>query len=343
MYKKPLLIFAVSLFSSFFAVANSQDIHHSPSIIAPLAKNALLLDIDVINNNKLVAVGAFGHILFSSDAVDWKQANVPVKSTLTGVFFLNENLGWAVGHDAVILHTKDGGNSWSVQQYLPDLEKPLFDITFKNELDGVAVGSYGMFFRTNDGGKTWVNEFHEDFLLPEDVEYLNDLKEEDEAAYLDEREGILPHFNRIKRDGNNLYLVGEIGLIATSQDFGRSWDKLDEIYHGSFFDIIKLPNNRIFACGLRGHLFYSKDNTETWSSIETGTTALLNTIIAADNHNLFVLGNSGALIKSTDGGETFSQLNQVDGKSLIDGVWFQQKLIVVSDVGIKKITLLNEL
>ena len=131
-----------------------------PSEISPLASKSLLLDIANVEQSKLVVVGQHGHILTSTDAVNWQQANVPVQTTLTSVFFLNKTLGWAVGHDATILHTNDGGANWLIQQYLPTLEKPLLDIAFKNEQEGIAIGAYGMLFRTLDGGETWHSEFH---------------------------------------------------------------------------------------------------------------------------------------------------------------------------------------
>jgi photosystem II stability/assembly factor-like uncharacterized protein len=34
-----------------------------------------------------VAVGQYGHILLSSDGDNWQQANVPLQTTLTSVFF----------------------------------------------------------------------------------------------------------------------------------------------------------------------------------------------------------------------------------------------------------------
>ena len=70
-----------------------------PAIKAPLASKSLLLDITKVGDRKLAAVGEHGHILLSSDAVNWQQANVPVQTTLTSVFFIYEQLGWAVGHD----------------------------------------------------------------------------------------------------------------------------------------------------------------------------------------------------------------------------------------------------
>ena len=40
---------------------------------------------------------------------------MPVSSDLTAVFFVDDKQGWAVGHDGVILHTADGGETWALQ------------------------------------------------------------------------------------------------------------------------------------------------------------------------------------------------------------------------------------
>ena len=334
---QPIISIFLLLFVSFSISANTEP---SSALKAPLASKSLLLDITLVNNKTLVAVGERGHILTSNDAINWQQANVPVQSTLTGVYFYNELLGWAVGHDASILHTKDGGKNWLVQQYLPSLQKPLFDILFKDEKNGIAIGAYGQFFRTTDGGENWVFEFNEDFLLPEDAEYLNELKLEDEEAYLDEQASILPHFNRLFRDGRTLYLVGEIGLIAKSNDFGKSWEKFDEIYHGSFFDVTRTQHGNLLISGLRGNVFRSLKNGISWQHIETGTTSSINSIVLGDNGYIYLLGNNGTFLISKDDGNTFISRTQDDGKPLINGVWFNGKIIAVSDVGIKTVTTL---
>jgi len=324
---------------SFKLFAASTPLFTLPSMIAPLASKSLLLDITSIAQSKLIAVGERGHILLSTDGVNWQQSKVPVQSTLTSVFFLNAKHGWAVGHDATILNSVDGGLTWQIQQYKPDLEKPLLDITFKNDKEGVAIGAYGLFFRTHDGGKTWNNEFHEEFLLPDDVEYLAELKAEDEDAYIDEISSILPHFNRIIVDGRTLYMVGEIGLIAKSNDFGLNWQSFDEIYQGSFFDMARTDQGNLLVVGLRGHVFRSLKNGTPWQARSTNTTALLNDIVLGENNRIFLLGNNGTLLESNDDGQTFRSHIQKDGKSLISGVWFQDKLVAVSEVGIKVLSL----
>ena len=264
---------------------------------------------------------------------------MPVQVTLTRVFFLNDQLGWAVGHDATILQSHDGGLNWQVQQYLPSLEKPLFDVYFKDAQQGIAVGAYGLVFRTIDGGITWKSEFHQEFLLADDIDYLNEVKAEDEAAYLDEIAFILPHFNGLVRDGHSLFLLGETGLLAKSDDFGVTWQQFDAFYQGSFFSLARTKNGKVLVAGLRGHVFRSDKANSQWDEIATVTTALLNDIVFANDQRIFILGNNGILLVSTDDGESFSKRPQQDGKTLIAGVWFKGKLIAVSDVGIKVIDL----
>lgn len=311
----------------------------TPATESALASKSLLLDISPIGQNKLVAVGQHGHILLSSNGEKWQQANVPVQVTLTSVYFLNEQLGWAVGHDATILHSQDGGLNWQVQQYLPSLEKPLLDIYFRNAQQGIAVGAYGQVFRSNDGGLTWQAEFHEEFLLADDIEYLNELKAEDEVAYQDEISFILPHFNGLVQEGNTLFLLGEAGLLAQSNDFGLNWQQFDGFYQGSFFSLARTHSGNILVVGLRGHIFRGINNGERWDEIATDTTALLNDIVFAQDGRIFILGNNGVLLVSSDDGKSFSIKTQDDGKTLIAGVWFKEKLIAVSDVGIKVINL----
>ena len=255
---------------------------------APLASKSLLLDIVLTPGDKLVAVGDRGHILLSTDGQNWQQADVPVTSMLTSVFFIDSNTGWAVGHDATILKTSDAGLSWQIQQYLPKVEKPLLDVVFKDADQGMAIGAYGQVYRTEDGGQNWHYEFHGELLPVEDVEYLEELKLEDEALYLDERGSILPHFNRVETDGRTLYLAGELGLMAKSNDFGKTWQAFDEIYQGSFFDIVRTQAGNLLVAGLRGHVFRSLRNGTPWQASKTETTALLNDIVLLDNDRVAV-------------------------------------------------------
>ncbi|TVP59615.1 MAG: photosystem I reaction center subunit IV, partial [Halomonadaceae bacterium] len=91
------------------------DVLDTPAMTTHLAANSLLLDLSRAGE-RLVAVGERGHIVYSDDfGESWSQAEVPVSTTLTGVYFPGESKGWAVGHGGVILHSSDRGETWVKQ------------------------------------------------------------------------------------------------------------------------------------------------------------------------------------------------------------------------------------
>ena len=118
-----------------------------------------------------------------------------MSSDLTAVYFVDAKQGWAVGHDGVVLHTDDGGDTWALQldgrkanellvaamsekvaaepaseeakKLLAEAErykeqgpdKPFLDVWFADAQNGYVVGAYNLIFRTTDGGKTWTPWF----------------------------------------------------------------------------------------------------------------------------------------------------------------------------------------
>ena len=132
-----LLLTVIILISLFSVTTKATPATIEYSVIAPLASQSLLLD-GVTVGNRLIAVGERGHILVAEDSSrSWVQSKVPTQATLTGVYFHDKNLVWAVGHDAVILRTTDGGKHWTRVHYAQQEEAPLFDVWFK---DGQEFG-----------------------------------------------------------------------------------------------------------------------------------------------------------------------------------------------------------
>ena len=82
--------------------------------ISPLASESPLTDGQLVGDY-LVTVGGSGHVLLRSPSGEIQQAQVPVDVLLTSVHFPDANNGWAVGHDGVVLHSTDGGKTWSKQ------------------------------------------------------------------------------------------------------------------------------------------------------------------------------------------------------------------------------------
>ena len=272
----------------------------------PLAEKSLLLD-GAQAGTLLVAVGERGHILHSNDqGQTWQQAeSVPTRETLTAVFLHDEQLGWAVGHDATVLRTRDGAKNWELLYSAPEEELPLLDVWFRDADNGFVVGAYGYFLATSDGGDSWSSVD----LAASDGDGDGDL-EEDPYAYEDIADF---HLNHVARsDNGRLYIAAEAGTAYRSDDEGISWTSLPSPYEGSFFSSLPLGGDSLLLFGLRGHLFRSDDAGETWEEIDSGTQAILTDGIRLDDGAIVITGLEGSLLVSRDGGRTFFLKPQAD-------------------------------
>jgi photosystem II stability/assembly factor-like uncharacterized protein len=284
------------------------------AVQAPMAAQSLMLDAAAVDG-ALVAVGSRGHILLSTDGGDnWQQAEVPTRAALTGVFFHDRKLGWAVGHDSVILRTRDGGTTWERVHWAPEEESPLFDVWFADANNGFAIGAYGSFYVTSDGGTTWSFE-----PIGEDDFHLHHLAR---AA-----------------DGR-LYMAAEAGMIYRSDDAGATWSELPSPYSGSFFATLPLDDGTLLLLGLRGHLFRSEDAGESWTELETGTVAMLTDGLRLDDGTILLTGLGGVTLISTDGGHAFDLLQQANRRGISAVVKASEdSLLLVGEFGVRTLPL----
>ena len=140
---------------AFATAASAAEPPSEQSVPSARAVHSLLIDA-VHAGDRLVVVGDRGHILLSDDqGATWRQAQVPSRQLLTAVYFVDAQHGWAVGHDAQILASRDGGATWSKQFEDLAREAPLLDVYFLDTQRGFAVGAYGALLHTEDGGQQW--------------------------------------------------------------------------------------------------------------------------------------------------------------------------------------------
>lgn len=324
------------------------------SLVKPLAVKALALDIAQVGET-FVVVGDRGHVLISEDqGRSWVQQRTPTRVLLTGVWFHDRNLGWAVGHDAVILRTEDGGETWCRVHFAPELERPLFNVWFADELNGFAVGAYGYFLRSSDGGLSWREEkldfvelgaADEGGLADGDDEYADDEEyadDDDGGAWGDDEwldDGVAAdlHLNRIVRGNDAIFLAAEAGTIFRSDDQGMSWVALDPDYDGSFFGGVRPDENSVLVYGLRGNMFRSWDAGETWRSIELPVdTSLFGGARLADG-GVIVVGTAGVMLVSREG-ERFRLVQRADRKALMAAMATTDgAVIVVGEPGIERL------
>ncbi len=248
---------------------------------AEVAPRMLLLDGALASNNRIVVVGERGTILSSTTSgPQWQAVASPTTATLTGVAFApNSPQGWAVGHDAIILSTRDGGSAWEIQYLSKDQQDSFLDVLALDAQHAIAVGAYGLYVATADGGKTWTRRK----LIDDDY-----------------------HLNRLSRGPTGtLYLAGEHGTLLRSTDGGAHWTKLKSAYDGSFYGILPLDRHTLLAHGLRGRVFRSADDGATWTTVETPDAVLLAASAQLKSNFLVLAGHPRVALVSRDLGRTF--------------------------------------
>jgi photosystem II stability/assembly factor-like uncharacterized protein len=104
------------------------------------------------------AVGENSTILRTNgNNIDWLLRPPLKQPNLLGVVFPDTQNGWAVGGDGLILHSADGGKTWTRQD--SRVTNTLRSVYFLSDsLTGWIVGSNGLILKTFDGGRSWTRK-----------------------------------------------------------------------------------------------------------------------------------------------------------------------------------------
>lgn len=259
---------------------------------------------------RVVAVGERGVVLLSDDAgKTWRQAaSVPVSATLTAVQFVNDRTGWAVGHFGVVLRSDDGGEHWARQLegtaaaklMLADAQahanakavteaergiaegadKPLLALHFVNENEGFVAGAFNLMLATTDGGKSWSAI----------------------ASRLDNPKGA--HLYALHRDGPDLLLAGEQGLLLHSADGGQRFERITTPYKGSFFGVTRDASGAWLVAGLRGNVLRSSDAGKNWTPLVSPAPVSVTSLMRDKKGGVWMANQAGQLLSPDAGSST---------------------------------------
>jgi len=313
--------------------ANQADYPSEQAIHSELAAEALLLDVTQAGD-RLVAVGEYGHVLTSDDqGENWVQAeSVPTRITLTAVSFANENVGWAVGHDAIILRTDDSGTTWARQYIDPVLEgeidpftgdippdRTLLTLYVFDESHALALGAFSQALETFDGGVSWETR---ELVVPE---------VSDDPYYFPEQY----HLNgAFAGPGNSLFVAAEFGIVYRSLDGGEAFDEIQTPYDGSFWGGVGV-NGSVLVYGMRGNIWRSDDLGEDWYAVDSDTSqSLAGASVLSDGTIIFV-GLGGAVTYTYDDGESFTSVIRPSRRGLADAApGVAGRVVVIGEDGI---------
>lgn len=316
-----------------------------------LVSQRLINSLSAAGNARWVAVGQRGHILSSvDDGVQWQQRNSPVSSDLTAVQFLDPEHGYAVGHDGVVLATTDGGARWSLkldgktanalalaqlkaapagadhERLLAELQrnvdsgpdKPFLDLYFTSANEGFVIGAYNLIFQTRDGGKTWESWY--------------DRTENNES---------LLNMYAIRPHRNEVFIVGEAGLLLRLDTERQRFVRVNTGYNGSFFGLLS-AGDALIAHGMRGNAVISHDGGHTWAALVTGLQASITASAQGPDGSLWLADQIGNVRVSRDGGRSFAPVQLPPGVPVATMQVGADSLLLAGPRGVRRIVLKKE-
>jgi photosystem II stability/assembly factor-like uncharacterized protein len=319
------------------------------AVQSKLAQEALLLGVTRAGA-RIVAVGEYGNILLSDDdGKTWHQAkDVPTTVTLTAVHFADDKRGWTVGHDTLILHTTDGGETWTKQFGGGESDNALLSVFFKDANHGWGVGAFNYTVETTDGGKTWVER---KTLAPPaapaaggatpapaaPVEAADPTKATRSADPYAAATGDENHLNQMFAgpDAETLFVAAEAGAIYRSLDGGTTWAKILTGYIGSFWGGLTAKDGTVYAAGMRGNIWKSSDKGATWTKADTsGADQSISTGVQLADGSFVFVGLGGQVLYSPDGTK-FTLTYRPDRKGLNAVMQDGGSLLVFGEAGVQ--------
>jgi len=193
---------------------------------------------------------------------------------LNAIFFLNEQLGWAVGDNGAIVHTSDGGASWEEQS--TGLPNNMNDIHFETESRGWICCDSGVVLSTFDG-TNWIPS---------------------ETGFSDDLNGIS------LASTSHGWTVGNGSLILKTGNGGFNWVQQTCPFTGTVTGVDAITPQIAFATGTSGEIIRTLDG-DNWASTPTGVTVDMNGVSFVSESTGWAVGNHGTILKTVNGGDSW--------------------------------------
>jgi photosystem II stability/assembly factor-like uncharacterized protein len=240
----------------------------------------------------------------------WAAGSLPPGiATLFSAAFLDAQQGWAVGYldsgndgaSGAVLHTGDGGVTWSAQPLPQQTAGTLYDVSFADGLHGwvagVASDRTGLILATSDGGSTWVRQ--------------------QPAPAVAELRGV--HFVSPTRG----WAVGwdfsggapSAGVILATADGGATWARQAHDPDTTLWGVGFPDASHGWVVGQRqggaGEVLVTSDGGATWQRQDAQAATVLQKVTFPDSLDGWAGGQQVAVLRTNDGGATWQPVHVV--------------------------------
>jgi photosystem II stability/assembly factor-like uncharacterized protein len=269
-------------------------------------------------------------IIIDNDEVTYEYRVTPQSSGTTNdlrdVFFVDAKEGWVVGSGGIILHTSDGGGTWSPQNSATS--GTLSGVFFIDADTGWAVGNAGTILRTTDGGDTWtVQQSHTAADLTDvfffngflgwavgDGVFLMTIDRGDNWQLQTKSDTVIYAVSfTSSRNGWATALFYDQGIsldviILHTTDGGQSWLPRQSTSSYPLFDVTFIDSLHGWMAGVGGVIVYTSDGGEKWGNQDAQADYNLRGIAFWDSQTGVAVGENGTIRVTVDGGTTWSQV-----------------------------------
>jgi len=237
---------------------------------------------------------SFLFLLPSFTYSQWRPLNTaPISEWLNSTYFSDDDHGWIVGQNGVILKFDPLLYEWNI---IPTGNtQDLTSVAFFDNSNGIAVGANGTIIRTSDGGNNW------QLISSGTSQYLN-------QAFVS--------------NSTTAWVVGSQGTIIKTTNSGQSWAPINIQSNGTLLSVNFINSEKGFVGTDSAHLFITTNGGANWSEqILTYSNWFMPPAINAISFPDALIGYIGGgianletfCLKTTDGGITWNPGPQSPG------------------------------
>jgi len=280
----------------------------------------------------LTAGAALGGAGARAQAAGWVgERRGQAGKDLNAVYFADSKRGWVAGDGGLVLHTADGGRTWTTQRV--ETGDSVNDIYFRDKEDGYLLAG-DRIFSTEDGGATWrlSSRFLSATFGGADPELYSvrftSKKRGWVVGSLSRRERVTDSLVLYTTDGGvswqrlrvpvadelihldfdsdkRGWIVGAAGRILHTRDGGETWARQASNTQATLYHVDFNGDERGWAVGERGTILRTRDGGATWEAVVAPVRSTLLSVKFVNDDDGWIVGRGGVILRSEDGGQTW--------------------------------------
>jgi photosystem II stability/assembly factor-like uncharacterized protein len=207
-----------------------------------------------------------------------------------GIDFVDPRRGWVVGWSGRILHTQDGGATWTEQA--STTRWPLAAVDFIDKNVGWAAGHHGILLSTRDGGVNWRG-----YAIPGRYGSYATLS-------------CVPPGRCWAAGDQRSYVSFGSQLVFTKGAGGKRWTRQKTPAKGRIKSIHFLDERMGWAVSAKGEIIGTQDGGNHWELLARRSADYFWSVYFVDAKHGWIVGKNSRILHSGDGGRSWADQSE---------------------------------